>query len=356
MFIVNAWRALASTRTTAAIAIAMALMAFVAVLVPQGDTALALARYENSEAIQAFHTWGLTTVLESAWLKVLLVLLAGNLVALAAASMRPQATASKTVELPDRAAEDTKMVAAKPEAAVEALRETFRSIFGAPPAAERVEGARVVMAFNAGKQAKLAPLWAHLGLILLVVGAVWATQPPPGGKLMVRALLKVQDSRTGAIGHFDMVQDDPRQFFQWRAQYVIRSYSASRAGLGPAIRLERAFPDQQRRDDFWVYRDAPEEFDQKHRQGMVSISAKKLGIVPVPGSGLTSSGAAVLLLFGLGFLVYGAAAGTQAQGRLWIDVDGRDVRLAGAPQKAGDPLFTQAFRRWDLVARTALTE
>jgi len=211
-------------------------------------------------------------------------------------------------------------------------------------------------AFNAGKQAKLAPLWAHLGLILLVVGAVWATQPPPGGKLMVRALLKVQDSRTGAIGHFDMVQDDPRQFFQWRAQYVIRSYSASRAGLGPAIRLERAFPDQQRRDDFWVYRDAPEEFDQKHRQGMVSISAKKLGIVPVPGSGLTSSGAAVLLLFGLGFLVYGAAAGTQAQGRLWIDVDGRDVRLAGAPQKAGDPLFTQAFRRWDLVARTALTE
>ncbi|MEM7679295.1 MAG: hypothetical protein AAF449_25260, partial [Myxococcota bacterium] len=77
MFILKAWRGLASTRTTAAIAIAMALLAFCAVIVPQGDTAVALARYENSEAIQALHAWGFTNVLGSAWLKVLLVMLAG---------------------------------------------------------------------------------------------------------------------------------------------------------------------------------------------------------------------------------------------------------------------------------------
>ena len=350
----NIWRAFASPRMTAVIAMAMAALALVAAVVPQGDAAATLAQYEHSEPIQRLIIWNLTDVFGSPWLKVLLVLLVGNLIGLVLTMGRPRSTA--VTDVPDRAAEDTRLEAPRPEAAVETLRETFRSVLGAPPVAEKVDGSRVTMAFQAGAGAGWAPVWAHLGLILLVLGAAWASRPPPTNKTAVRALLDVRDSRTGTTGVFDMVEGETRQFFQWRAQYVVRNYVASKSGLGPAIRIERLFTDRQQRDDFWVYQNAPDGFDQRHRAGFVSISARKLGLVPIPGAGLASSGAAVLLLLGLGLLMYGAVAQSQAEGQLWIDVDGRDIRLAGAPAKAGDPLFKQAFQRWDLMARAVLAE
>ena len=349
------WRGLASPRTTAVIAMAMALLTMAAAVVPQGEAALTLARYEHSENIQQLVAWGLTDVFGSPWLKALTVLLVGN-VAAVLLTRRWRRAAQASVELPKRAQEDTKLEAPRPEAAVETLRETFRTLIGAPPAAEKVDGARVTMTFRAGSGAGLAPLWAHLGLVLLVAGAAWASKPPPRNKMAVRALLDVTDSRSGFTGVFDLVEGETRQFFQWRAQYVLRDYAASKSGLGPAIRMERLFPDQQRRDDFWVYQEAPEGFDAKHRKGFVAIKPRQVGLVPVPGAGLASSGAAVMLLLGLGLLMYGAMAGSQAQGQLWIAVDGREVRLLGSPSKAGDPLFAQAFQRWDVMARAVLAE
>ena len=348
------WRIMASPRTTAFLAMAMAALAMVAAVVPQGAAALELARYEHSSDVQNLVVWGLTDVFGSPWLKALMILLAGNILAYLAS--RRWSRWRATAVIPERTAEDTKIEVARPEQAVETLRETFRGLLGAPPAAEKVDGARVTMAFRAGAEAGLAPLWVHLGLVLLVGGAAWASQPPPRDKMAVRALLDVKDSRTNTVGVFDLVQGETRQFFQWRAQYILRDYAPSKSGLGPAIRIERLFPDQQRRDDFWVYRDAPGDFDARHRKGFVAITARKLGLVPVPGAGLASSGAAVLLLLGLGLLLYGAMAGSQAEGQLWIDVDGREVRLAGLPTTAGDPLFRRAFQRWDLMARAVLAE
>ena len=350
------WRAFASPKFTGLIALLMSALAVAAAVVPQGDAALAIARYEHSDTIQQLAAWGLTDVFSSFWLKALGLVLVGNVTAVVLEAISRARRTPVDVAVPARAAEDTKLEAARPEEAVETLRETFRQVMGAPPAAEKVDGSRVTMAFNAGARAGLAPLWVHLGLILLIGGAVWASRPPPAGKLAVRALLDVKDSRSGIIGRFDLVEGETRQFFQWRAQYVVRDYAASRNGLGPAIRIERVFPDQQRRDDFWVYQDAPPTFDAAHRKGFVSVTARKMGLAPIPGAGLASSGAAVLLVFGLGMLLYGAFAGRSARGRLWIDVEGRDIRLVGAPVRAGDPLFHQAFRRWDLMARSVLAE
>ncbi len=349
------WRVFASPRTTAVIAVAMAALAMVAAVVPQGEAAITLARYEHSEDVQRLIAWGLTDVVGSPWLKALAVLLLGNVVAVVLTS-RWTTDGDEAADAPARAPEDTKIEAPRPEAAVETLRETFRTLLGAPPTAEKVDGSRVTMSFRAGAEAGLAPLWAHLGLVLLVAGAAWASRPPPPSKQAVRAVLDVKDSRTGTVGVFDIVEGETRQFFQWRAQYILRDYAASKDGLGPAVRIERLFPDQRRRDDFWVYQEAPPNFDERHRKGFVSITPRKLGLVPVPGAGLASSGAAVMLLVGLGLLLYGAAAGSQAQGQLWIDVDGRDVRLLGTPTKPGDPLFSQAFQRWDVMARAVLSE
>ena len=354
-FVQSAWRIFASPRTTALIAMVMAAMAMMAAIVPQGDAALRLAQYEHSDNIQRLVVWGLTDVFNSAWLRALGVLLVGNVIAVIL-TQRWAGHGASGVGLPDRADEDTKMAAPRPEEAVETLRETFRTLLGSAPAAEKVDGARVTMRFRAGVDAGLAPLWAHLGLVLLVVGAAWASRPPPRDKVAVRALLDVKDSKTGTTGIFDIVEGETRQFFQWRAQYILRDYAASKSGLGPAIRIERLFPDQRRRDDFWVYQEAPANFDERHRKGFVSITPRKLGLVPVPGAGLASSGAAVMLLIGLGLLIYGAMTGSQAQGQLWIAVDGRDVRLLGTPEKPGDPLFSQAFQRWDLMARAVLAE
>lgn len=351
----SAWRILASLRTTAIIALAMAGLAVLAAVIPQGPEALTIASYEHSDTIQGLAAWGFTNVFQSAWMKALWVLLAGNVLAVVL-SVQSGFGADSALELPDRAAEETKLEVDRPESAVETLRETFRSVLGAAPRSEWVDGARVTMAFDAGARAGLAPLWAHLGLILLVVGAAWASTPPPQAKTAVRAVLEVRDSRTNTTGLFDMVEGETFQFFQWRARYIVRDYAASKDGLGPAVRIERLFPDQQRRDDFWVYAGAPPEFDARHRRGFVAVVAKKIGLLPVPGAGLASSSAATLLLIGFGLLLYGAAVGQGAQGRLWVDVDGKTVRLAGAPLRAGDPQFQRAFRRWDLVARSVLAE
>ncbi len=350
----SVWTLFASPRTTAALAIAMAGLALVSALVPQGSAAVALARYEHSESIQALYTWGLTDVFGSPWLKVLGALLVGNVIAVVI-STRWGSGQRATTDVPDRVPEDTKLEASRPEDAVERLRETFRGVLGAP-VGEKVDGPRVTLTFDAGTDARLAPLWAHLGLILLVVGAAWASRPPPLGQQVVRAWLDVKDSKTNKVYTYDLIEGEVAQFFQWRYQYVIRNYAASKAGLGPAVQIERILPDLRQRDDFWIYQYAPPGFDEKHRQGKVSISARKLGLVPAPGAGLSHSGSGVLLLLGLGFLIYGAAAGGQAEGRLWIHIDGRTVRLAGAPRRANDESFSRAFRRWDLLARASLAE
>ncbi len=349
------WLVLSSMRTTAVLAILLALLAGVAAVVPQGREAMALMRLPHTEQLQELAAWGLTDLFETAWVRALGVLILANVLAVTVRVLKRDRVDQDFGVAPAGAPHTVELASTTPEIAVEQLRESFRAVLGSAPTDERVDGARVTMSFSTSPSADMAPLLAHLGLIALVVGAGLAAQPVPLVNTMVSAVLEVKDSRTQTVGLFDMVQDESRQFFQWRPRYFLRNYAATKDGMGPAVRIEKVIDDTKRIDEFWVYLNAPEGFDEKHRQGFVAVKARSMGRRPTPGKGLSQSSAGLLLLAGLGLLMIGLATGSRADGRLWIDVDGDKVRLIGVPARAGDRAFAGAFSRWSLLARAALS-
>jgi hypothetical protein len=349
------WYSISSLRTTALLAIVLALLAGVAAVVPQGWEAVEIARLPHATAIHSMIRWGLTDVFESAWIRALGVLLAVNVAAVVYRRRLGQAAESGMIDPPKSAPFAESLKASLPEIAVESLRERFRTSMIGAPAAEKVEGSRVVMMFETARRAELAPLFAHLGLVLLVVGAGLSVQPPLRNKSVVSAILNVTDSKTGTVGSFDMQSGEMFQFFEWRPKYVVRDYVVDKNGLGPAIRMEQVFPDNDgRTSDFWVYQNAPKGFDKRHRRDVVHIEAKRMGVIALPGTGLASRPGSFLMILGLGLLVYGALSGNRAQGRLWLEADGEDVRIVGVPAHAGDPSFARGFQRWSLLARASL--
>lgn len=353
--LVLVWLALSSVRTTALLAILLALFAGIAAVVPQGWPAIEIARLEHAESIQKLAAWGLTNVFESPWIRALGAILLVNIASVVARSRMSRPPEQQLLTPPRGAPFQQELKAPLPERAVEALRETFRAALSTAPVAEQIEGGRVTMVFDTSRRADVAPLMAHLGLVLLVVGAGLSVHPPPRKQAVVQAILDVRDSRTGTIGHFDMVSGEPFQFFQWRAQYAVRDYVVDKDGLGPAIRMEQMFMDSEERPmEFWVYQNAPPGFDRRHRQDVVAIEARRMGIVPLPGAGLASRPSSFLLIAGLGLLVFGALAGNRPRGRLWLETNGDEVRLTGVPHYAGDRGFEGGFNRWSLLARAAL--
>lgn len=348
------WLTLSSLRTTAVLTTVLALLAGVAAVVPQGRDALLLLTGEHSEGLRRLAALGLTDVFQSGWMRALAVLLFANVLAALVRGFRGGRSDGPAAP-PKGAPLVTELVASLPERAVEALRLNLRSALGAAPSGEQVEGAKVTLVFDTHPKSQLTPLLSHVGLILVVVGAGLLMQPPPESRSLVRALLRVTDSRTGSVGHFDMAQGEPVKFFQWRAEYVLRDYRATTsAGLGPAVRVERISPQDQRRDDFWVYRDAPAGFDQRHRRGLVAIEALSMGFYAAPGFGMSSNPASFLLLLGMGLAVLGAVGARRAAGRVWVEADGERVRLVGVPAVAADQAFGRVFERLSLISKLAI--
>ena len=249
---------------------------------------------------------------------------------------------------------EERLVAPLPERAVEALRETFRGALRSAPVKEKVEGSRVTMLFETSRRAELNPLLAHLGLVLLVVGAGLSMRAPSLGNANVRAIMDVREKESGTVGRFDMVGGETFQPFRTRAKYMVRDYVSDKSGLGPAVRVEMTMTEPAQRLDFWVYLNAPEGFDQKHRNDAISFRAVELGMQPTPGHGLSSRPASFLMIVGLGLLVFGAFAGSRPEGKLWLEADGDEVRLAAIPQHAEDDAFASGFRKLALLARATL--
>lgn len=346
------WLAFSSTRTTALLATLLAIFAAVAAIVPQGSAAIELVQFEEAVDLRRLATWGFTAVFESAWIRVVGVLLVANVLSVVLRGMNTRA--EENLETPSGAPLEAELEAPLPERAVESLRVNLRAALGTAPAAEKIDGAKVTMVFDTSPRGEIWPLVAHIGLVLLVVGAGLLVTPAPRSKSVVRAMLKVTDSKTGSQGFFDMAQGEPIKFFQWRTDFVIRDYVASKNGLGPAIRIERFDPGGQRRSDFWVYRDAPASFDKLHRRGFVSIEAISMGLQAAPGYGLSSKPMSVLLLLGLALVVLGAMGSGRAAGRLWVEAEGDRVRLLGVPRTKDDPGFAKSFGRLELLSRMAL--
>lgn len=349
------WRVLSSLRTTALLGIVITAFVGLAAVIPQGNRAIELLSLDGAEGLRGLAAYGLTDVFTSSWLRALGVLFAGNILAVILTAFWERGYGRVQAAMPKAAPHQVELSTSLPERAVESLRETFRAALGSAPLEEQVEGSRVVMVFDTNRVARLAPLLAHLGLVLLVVGAGLASRPPPPSRTMVRGEFRVLDSATGTVGHFDMGQGEAFEFFQWNARYTIRDYLPSKGRLGPAVRFEETDPGGKRPPrDFWVYLNAPPGFDQRHRRGSVAIEADWIGMVPAPGAGMASSPAMVLVLAGLGLLLIGAFSGQRAEGRLWVEADGDRVRVVGLPTYRHDPAFQQSFARYALLARSAL--
>ncbi len=346
------WLILSSPRSTAVITTVLALFATLAAVVPQGSAAIELVQFEHAADLRKLAGWGLTNVFESAWIRALGVLLVANILAVVVRSWS-SAGSTAAATMPSSAPHEAELSATLPERAVEALRINLRAALGTAPAAEHVDGAKVTMVFDTSPRGQLFPLLAHIGLVFLVMGAGLLVSPPPRSKSVVRAHLDVTDSRSGYTGHFDLAQGEPIKFFQWRPDFIIRGYVASKNGLGPAIQMERIDPEG-RRSEFWIYRDAPKDFDQNHRRGIVSFDVVKLGLQAAPGYGLSSNSSSFLLLLGFALIIMGAVGSSRAAGRLWVEAEGDRVRILGVPNDAGDPSFARSFGRLELVCRAAL--
>lgn len=344
------WLGFSSISATAILGILFSILVGITAFVPQGWLAVEAARLENMASLRDLYAWGLTDVARSPWFFGLSVLLVANLAAVALRSLLAKRALPDDATLASAAPHSATVDAPWPERAVEGVRTALTRSFGRPTT-ERVDGARVLMAFDTAPRARFTPLVTHLGLVLLVLGAALSTRPANRTESLVRATLVVKDTRGGSVGRFDLAQDEVRTFFQWRSEYLVRNYVADRNGLGPAIRMERRDPEERRMEDFWVYLDAPAGFDARHRAGQVSIEAKRMGLAPKPGKGLASRPEAVLLLLGLGLLALGARELGRPDGRLIVQTEGRQVRIAGVPRRAGDTRFGAAFDRW-----TALTK
>lgn len=347
------WRIISSQRTFALLVLLVALATLLTVVIPQGAEALEMAKSPAATRLHELVGWGLSDVYNSPWMRALLSLVAGCFVAVVYRSWG-RTRRALPVEPPHRAPHEQELEAKEPEHALESLRAQYIRRFGAP-AAQAVEGSRVVLAFDVGQGSQSAPLLSHLGLLAMVLGAGWYASESSRELGLVRAELEVKDSSSGVTGYFDMAKGESFQFFQWPATYMIKSFERDFRGLGPMLVMEQRAKDQPQGITFPIFKNAPPGFDARHRDGQVQIRAVRVGYVAAPGTGLADSPLGALMLGGLALLCIGAMLGQRARGRLWLEVDGERVRLSGVPAFAGDPDFGRQFRRWALTAEHALS-
>jgi hypothetical protein len=341
------WRIVSSPLLGSALVILLSLLCLAASLIPQGEDARALAANAGAVELRSLMAWGLTDVFNSEWVYGLGALLILNV----AAILVSHGAASLDVARPLRAPHRRELLAPEPEHAVEMLRHTFVSRIGSP-LSEKVEGERVTMVFDAGAASPLAPLFLHLGLLVLVASAGLHASGERTRVPHVR--LKVTQVQTGFSGTFDMVLGEPFRFFGSSDRYVLRHYVADRLGLGPAAVVERVPEGAQEGLRMWIYQRAPKDFDARHRAGELRIEAESMGLGPVPGTGIADSWLNVLMAAGMSLLFLGALFRTGGAGRLWVFVNGDRVELSGVPREAHDADFGARFQRWGLLAESAL--
>ena len=349
------WKGFSSLSTTAALGIALATLVGVSAFVPQGWLAVELAGLERTEGIRNLHAWGLTNIAYSPWLSALCCLIVGNFIAVGLRIYGERtgqpADGAKNLE---NAHHKIEVSAHEPEHAAEQVRHVLNSALGRP-IQESVRGSTVTLTYETAPRALMSPLMTHLGLVLLLVGAVFASRPAPAKRSVVRAELKVTDTRTGSVGIFDMAQFENRTFFQWPFDYSIQNYVQQKDGLGPAIQMRRLDDQRRQVSVFWVYLNAPPHFDARHRRGAVKIEARSMGITARPEAGMASRTESVLLLLGLGLLAIGTLELGRPVGQLVVRTDGRKVKLFGLPSTQGDKKFAFSFKKWAQLAQWAVT-
>lgn len=345
------WRVLGSRALSAALGLLLASTAVIATMVPQGTEAMAIAREAHATDLQTLAAWGLTDVYDSGWFRALLALIGGNVAVVLINALMARRSAIALAP-PARPAVVHDVVTPRPEHALELARAVLSSQLG-PPVAEAAEGSRARMVFDVGRAAHLGPPLAHAGLMLMVLGAgLYASREDRG---IPRAVLDITHPASKYTGRFDIVAGETFTFFQDTTKYVLREYLPSREGLGAAVRLERTAEGDSARD-VWVYARAPRGFDGRHREGEVTIDAVSMGLSPVPGRALSGSLMATVMLGGLAMVVLGIGASRRSRGRVWSEVEGDRIVIAGVPERSDDRAFALEVEATKKILERAIAE
>jgi hypothetical protein len=334
-----AFRWLSAPETTQVLAILGAGLAALAVLIPQGPEAMAIAEAPGATRLHALAAWGLTDLFASRWFHAYVALVVGNVAAVLLAGRGSRVDAARAP-----AAHEAQLELKRPELGVELVRERLIAALGAP-SVERVDGARVELWFSPGDR-------PALGRLMTLGAGAFGASAGDRRTTLPHVVLAVRDGGTGASGTFDVVGSEPIRFFQQKTQYLLRDVDVMRLGLGPAALFEAQEPDGSGRQ-FWVYQHAPEGFDARHRKGGTTLQALEIGLSPRPGMGLSGSPFAIVMAAGLMLVALGVVWSARPRGALEVVVGGKNVTLRGRPERAGDATFQRAFERWVAGVRAA---
>lgn len=337
------WCFLASERFTAFLVIALSLVVLISNIVPQGREAIDIAASAAATPLHEAARWGLTEIFSTSWIKALGVLFAANILAMTANNfLGREELSSVNLSPPKNLKLSTRLSPRFPEKATPQLRASLESLFG-HPMAESMQKDKTIMVFDSNKGAMWSAMMSHLGLIAILLGIGLYTINFDENSVSPQAILEVTDPKSGSSGIFNLRAGETRQFFTYPDSYMVRNYKRTKDGLGPAILLERRRKDAKRGESFWVYQSAPEGFDRRHRNEQVSIKALKLGRTPLPGAGLINSPIVLLLLGGIASIFLGLRASKGAGGRIWVELEHRELQISGVPVYQADHQFETDF-------------
>jgi hypothetical protein len=331
------FRALGSPFTLAAVTSALGLWVLFAATIPQGWRAEELLRFDRYAPLRTWARWGLTEGLAAPWVGALAVLGVG---ALLAHALQPLRLAGQRRRFD--------LTSPRPERAPEDLQPKLRPWLGVPVLAE-TKGARTRWTFRSRSDRSSLPL--HVGVGLILLGALAALEPAPRSVTVARAVLQVRDRASGAVGRFDLVQGEERSFFRSPRTVRLVGYVPDRKGLGPALRFESTDPNTRRTEAFWVYEDAPVGFDARHRQDAVGMRILDLRLQPRPGTRFQEGVSALapwLLLLGMVSLGIGVLGVGRPGGRWTVDFVGPRITVTAEPAEGQTDVF---FRYTEDVLR-----
>lgn len=284
--------------------------------IPQGWLADQLLRSPLYVPLRTLDRLGLTDVARSPWLWAAA---AGWLGAILAHALQPRRRLGTTASVTLRAR--------NPERSLDQALAWGRSIGAGRPQVEHTEGGSVIRFEPADRSWVL-----QAGLWLTFVSAALALHPADAEDSMVRVKLEAFDRATQNRGVFDLSQNEPIQLFGGQVEHAVVTYLPDKDGLGPAVQMTRSDPREGSRTTFWVYADAPPEFDAAHRGGPITFRVLSADIVARPGSGLAARPASWLLVLAL--MVAGLGWATWTGDDRWrFEIRGDEVRaLVQGPQ------------------------
>jgi len=337
------WLFLGSESCTGLLVILLSLVVLVAIIVPQGQEALDIAVSSQASMLHTAARWGFTEIYRSAWVQALGVLFVANVFAMLFDTFLAQRHRVETsLEAPASSPLQAELRAKFPEKTMQHVRGAFSSVFGLPES-EQIKDDQSLIVYHSARDFHWRSIISHFGLaaVLLGVGMYSVSFDPT--TVSPRAILKVTDPISGSSGVFNLRAGESRKFFSYPDQYFVRSYKRAKDDLGPAVLIEKRRQKAERGESFWIYLNAPEGFDRRHRQGQVDIKAIKLGRTPLPGVGLINSPVILLILGGIASILVGLRRSRESGGTVWISFRKRTLKLAARPKVRGDRRFIQDF-------------